>query len=325
MSNPVVGVDGAVYFAHTVSYLQSVSAGLAPRWQFFDGSMIDNMVPSPANTTLFAAVRPANGVPGEARAFSPATGAVLWTYNLGSENGFNIVLDGRARFSPDGNTAYSGSSIPGQTIDPYSYLYAFDMTAASAVSAASVSLNPATVAGGASSQGTVILTGPAPTGGAAVSLTSSNSNVACPPPTVTVPTGATSAKFTVTTVPVGITFNVTVGATYGAMTAKSQLTVNPGSSVALSSLTLNPTTVRGSTRSTGTVRLTGAAPDGGTVVTLQSSNPAIASVRASITVPAGASSVTFAIRTSRVSSTGNVTISASYNGVTKTAVLTVTR
>jgi hypothetical protein len=325
MGNPAVGPDGAVYFAQTMATLQSLSSSLAPRWQFNDGSSIGSPVVSPTNTNLFAGVQPANGVPGEARAFNPSTGAVLWTYNLGSENGFNIVLDSRARYTPDGRTAYVGSSIPGQSSNGYSYLYAFDTSSASSVSAASVTLNPSTVTGGTSSQGTVTLTGPAPAGGAVVGLTSSNSDVATPPPTVIVPAGATSAKFTVTTASVGITFNVTINATYGSATVKSQLTVNPASAVALSSLTLNPARVRGGASSTGTVRLTGAAPTGGAVVTLQSSSPGVAAVPASVTVAAGAVSATFTVHTARVITTRNVTISTKYAGVTKTALLTVTR
>jgi hypothetical protein len=42
-------------------------------------------------------------------------------------------------------------------------------------------------------------------------------------------------------------------------------------------------------------------------------------------VAAGASSTTFTVRTTRVITTRNATISAKYAGVTKTAVLTVTR
>ena len=324
MGNPAVGSDGAVYFAQTMATLQSLSSSLAPRWQFNDGSSIGSPVISPTNTTLFAGVQPQNGVPGEARVFNPSTGAVLWTYNLGSENGFNIVLDSRARYTPDGTTAYVGSSIAGQSVNAYSYLYAFDTSSASSVSAASVTLNPSTVTGGTSSQGTVTLTGPAPAGGAVVGVTSSNSDVARPPATVTVPAGATSAKFTVTTTSVGITFNVTISASYGSATVESQLTVNPASAVALSSVALSPTRVRGGTPSTGTVRLTGPAPNGA-VVTLQSSSPGTASVPASVTVAAGASSAMFTVRTTRVITTRNVTISAKYAGVTKTAVLTVTR
>ncbi len=67
---------------------------------------------------------------------------------------------------------------------------------------ASVTLNPTSVTGGSSATGTVALTGPAPSGGLAVSLSSNNSDVATVPATVTLPAGATPATFIVRSLPV---------------------------------------------------------------------------------------------------------------------------
>src|SRR4029077_11253655 len=63
---------------------------------------------------------------------------------------------------------------------------------------ASVTLNPTSVQGGISSTGTVMLSGKAPSGGAAVSLSSRNPGAQVPA-SVTVTAGATTATFTVTT------------------------------------------------------------------------------------------------------------------------------
>jgi hypothetical protein len=93
--------------------------------------------------------------------------------------------------------------------------------------------------------------------------------------------------------------------------------------VTLSTLSLNPATVIGGNSSQGTVTLTGAAPSGGAVVTLSSSNAAVAGVPASVTIAGGATSATFAVTTVSVSASAPVTISASF-GVTRTATLTVT-
>jgi hypothetical protein len=91
-------------------------------------------------------------------------------------------------------------------------------------------------------------------------------------------------------------------------------------------LSLNPTTVNGGNKSTGTVTLSGPAPIGGLSVTLSSSSAKIASVPSSITVPAGATSKTFIVSTKRPPSNDTtVTISATGLGVTKEATLTVTR
>jgi hypothetical protein len=71
------------------------------------------------------------------------------------------------------------------------------------------------------------------------------------------------------------------------------------------------------------VTLSGAAPTGGATVTLTSSNTTAAQVPASVTVAAGATTVTFSVTTSSVTSSTSVTLSGSYNGSTKTAPLTV--
>ncbi len=61
------------------------------------------------------------------------------------------------------------------------------------------------------------------------------------------------------------------------------------------------------------------------MVSLASSDIAVAAVPSAVTVPAGATSATFTVSTSSVSSDRTVTISASYAGVTKTTTLTVKR
>src|SRR5437016_4998971 len=101
------------------------------------------------------------------------------------------------------------------------------------------------------------------------------------------------------------------------------LPVTPTSPPAVSSLTLNPTSVVGGLQSsTGTVTLSGPAPAGGAQVMLSSSNGA-ASVPSSVTVPAGSSSATFTVNTSIVLLSTSATISASYNSTTQTASLAI--
>lgn len=100
----------------------------------------------------------------------------------------------------------------------------------------------------------------------------------------------------------------------------------PGSAstLALSSLGLNPASVTGGAQSsTGTVTLSGPAPAEGAQVLLASSNTAVAQTPSSVTVAAGVTSATFTISTSAVSTAAGATITASYAGTTKTATLTV--
>ena len=183
------------------------------------------------------------------------------------------------------------------------------------------SVNPTSVPGGTSATGTVTLGSAAPTGGIAVSLSSSLPGAVSVPATVTVPAGATSASFTATTFAVGNTTAQLV-ATLGDTMLFAALGVTQASSVTLSTLTLNPTTVAGGSSSTGTVTLSAAAPTGGAVVNL-SDNSAAATVPASVTVSAGTTSRTFSVTTSVVASPTPITISGSFGGATRSATLTV--
>ena len=211
--------------------------------------------------------------------------------------------------------------------DPNPAVLLFDQSYVTppSVSLSSLSLNPTSVTGGNSSTGTVTLSGPAPSGGAQVTLSSTNTAVASVPSSVTVAPGATSASFTVSTSAVAASTTITISASYGGATRSASLTVNPAAPPppTLSSLTLNPTSVVGGLQSsTGTVTLSAPAPAGGATVLLSSSNGA-ASVPSSVFVPAGATSATFTVNTSIVLISTSATISASYNGTTRTATLGV--
>src|ERR1700704_4906177 len=211
--------------------------------------------------------------------------------------------------------------------DPNPAILAFELSsvpASSSLSLSSLSLKPTSVAGGNSSTGTVTLSGPAPTGGAQVAL-SSNNGAASVPPNVTIAAGATSATFAVSTSAVASSTTVTITAAYSGATRTASLTVTaaPPPPPTLSSLSLNPTSVAGGNSSTGTMMLSGPAPAGGAQVALSSNNGA-ASVPPNVTVAAGATSATFAVSTSAVASSTTVTITAAYSGTSRTASLTVT-
>jgi hypothetical protein len=185
----------------------------------------------------------------------------------------------------------------------------------------SVALSPASIVGGVSTTfNKVNLTGPAPAGGIVVTLTSSVLGVGVPA-SVTVAAGATASSFfTITTSAVAAPTGVTISASYHGVIKTASLTVNP---VALLSITLSPASVVGGVSSTANkVTLNAPAPAGGILVNL-SSDPGVG-VPASVTVAAGATtSPVFTITTSPVATPTVVTIFASYNGVTKTANLTV--
>jgi hypothetical protein len=100
-----------------------------------------------------------------------------------------------------------------------------------------------------------------------------------------------------------------------------KLTVVP----ALASVTASPASVKGGVaNSTGTVNMNHVAGAVLPKVTLTSSNPAAASVPATVTVPLNASKSNFVVTSHAVAATKNVTITAKWNGTTKTTVVTVT-
>src|SRR3989449_5691369 len=210
--------------------------------------------------------------------------------------------------------------------DPNPAILDFELSSSAPASVAlsSLTLNPTNVVGGNSSTGTVTLSGAAPSGGAQVTLSSSNTTAGRVPSSVTDAARATSATCTISTSAVTASTTVSISGAYGGVTRSASLTVTPAPPPAptLSSLTLNPANVFGGQSSTGTVTLTGPAPAGGAQVFLSSNNGA-ARVPSSVMVPAGATSATFTVNTSFVLISTSATISASYNGTTRTATLAV--
>jgi hypothetical protein len=128
MSVPTVGPDGRVYFGQSLSYLQGVTGDFVPLWTFFDGSILSYPVVSPANDIVFTGGAPNYGVPGFVRAFSTSSGQLLWSLDLGVENGGNQNMESIPRFTPDGSTVYFGTVILGGTGSPFCFLYALDTT-----------------------------------------------------------------------------------------------------------------------------------------------------------------------------------------------------
>jgi uncharacterized protein (TIGR03437 family) len=172
-------------------------------------------------------------------------------------------------------------------------------------------------------RGTVTIAASAPIMGATtVQLQSSNSS-ATVPYSVVIPSGQTSASFTITTAAVAVAQTVTITAAYGSLRQTAMLTVNPPASATLTGLTVSPGYVTGGTNATGTVTLGAAAPVTGITVTLQSSSLGYAQVPGFVTVQPGATTASFTIQTYHVTSTQTVTITASAGGITQTATLTV--
>ncbi len=171
--------------------------------------------------------------------------------------------------------------------------------------------NPAYSSG--QSKGTVTLSGAAPAGGAAVSI-SYNGTVFT---TATVAAGATSAVFYVNWGAVTTSATYTMGAAYNGTTVTTSVTVKP-TSVTIVSLAYTPNPVTGGQNTVGKVKLSAAAPAGGAVITLSGA------VSYSFVVPAGATSATYTQPTGTVTQNTTYTFHAAYNGASVDATLTAT-
>jgi hypothetical protein len=174
-------------------------------------------------------------------------------------------------------------------------------------SVSSVTVAPTTVTGETSSTGTVTLNGPAGPSGAIVALSSTTSEAAVPS-SVKVVAGASAAIFTVNTVAVSSSGVATIGASYNSSSASSGLTLSPAS---LSGLAISVPLLLGGTSATGAVQLASPAGPYGDVVKLSSSTSE-AGVPSTVKVAAGATSATFPITTTAVSSDSVATFTATY-------------
>ncbi|MEO8133544.1 MAG: hypothetical protein ABI831_06190 [Betaproteobacteria bacterium] len=191
---------------------------------------------------------------------------------------------------------------------------------------AAVTASPNPVVGGNPSTGTVTLGAGAPAGGATVALASSDPAITVPG-MVTVGAGNASATFGIATSVVTSTVAATLSATYNGTTKATVFTATPApvSTPNLASLAVSPGSVTGGSPSSATVRLSAAAPAGGITVALGTSNAALATMPPTVLVPAGATAASVTVTTRSTRKTTTASLTATYAGVTRTAVLTVKR
>ncbi len=191
---------------------------------------------------------------------------------------------------------------------------------ASRAVAPSFTVSPAAFEGGTTVTGTVNLGTTAPAGGATVTLSSSVPALVTVPARVVIPAGSASTTVSITSVGTTTQTAVAVTATFPSGTAVANLTVLASPTVA--SLSVSPASIVAGNPATGTVTLTGAAPQGGASVALSSSDPGT-TVPVTVVVAAGATTANFAVSTAVNTVTSIVTLSAAYHGSTQTTQLTV--
>lgn len=182
----------------------------------------------------------------------------------------------------------------------------------------SIVLSPSTVVAGASTTGTVNLSGPTGPGGATVYLGSNSDAIV--PSSVSIAQGQTSASFTMTALGANAQETDVIQAALSGHEESAKLTITPATLVLLS---ISPSILLGGNTSTGTVSMNGPAGVKGVAVDLESNNAA-ATVPKSVKIAAGQSEVSFTVKTVAVSSQKIATITAKAAAATKTASLTIT-
>ncbi len=178
-----------------------------------------------------------------------------------------------------------------------------------------VSVSPLTVNSGGNTTVSIQLSAAAPSGGAVISLTSGNPTAFPLPASYLVPAGQTSISFTNRAGTVSSLTSVAITAGYNGSSRQAQVSVNPAVSLpTVAYIEVNPSNLSGGNSATVTVNLSWAAPSGGAIVSLSSSNPSAFPLPPSCTVPAGQPWVSFSSMAGRISSPTSVTLTATYNG-----------
>ena len=284
---PVVA-DGVSFYPSTVA------AGSAAQFTVY----LNGPAPAGAAVSLVGSNPSALQVPGSVPVPAGATSVLVTATTGGISSQTSVTV----------TATYNGGSAQGSvTIYPLVLL--------------GFNLNPVEVTGGSNVAGTVEISGLAPSGGVNVSL-SSNSTLVQLPPTVNIPQGSASASFTATTSAVSSVNNVALTASCNGVSYSLPLTLVPPLPY-LASLSFSPATVNSGSTATGTVTLTSPAPIEGSTVTLTGSFQAIAPVTNAVTVQPGATTATFAVNTSPIGFIAPVNVTATYNGQTQIAVVTV--
>jgi trimeric autotransporter adhesin len=191
---------------------------------------------------------------------------------------------------------------------------------ATAATVASVAAFPAVAASGDPVTVDVSLTSSAPPGGLTVAL-SSDTPALPVPATASVPAGSSLVQVPTTAGAVGATTVAHLTASFSGTTVSGRVEIDPTRD--LTGIVVSPTTTDGTKGSTGQVTVSVPADGSNYTVALQSSNPSIADVPATVAFLNGEQTASFPISTTAVASPTDVTITAGAGSRTIAATLTV--
>jgi hypothetical protein len=181
-------------------------------------------------------------------------------------------------------------------------------------------VNP--VEGGFNTVGSIVLNIPAQSGGAVVTLTSSNPALVTVPASVTVPQYNTGIGFNVTTASVDEVTLVPVTASLNGQSFTTSVSLNPAPVISVSGVTMPE--IVGGQNFTGTLTLNNFPRNAeGATITLTSQDTSAVQVPATVVVPQGVTSIIFTGTSSVVDGIKNVGVKASYNGSEVTGTISV--
>jgi hypothetical protein len=175
---------------------------------------------------------------------------------------------------------------------------------------ARIELPAARIFGGFPTTVTVTLDGPAPAGGAAVSLIDSSRRLQFSANPVTVPAGQSSAVVNATTSSVSDPSQTTVIGSFRNESQSASLSLEP---LFIDTCQSGPSSIAGGTSITCSLAIATqgmTAPRGGIQFNVRSSNPAVLSAPASVTIPEGQTSASVQITTQPV--TANTTVQLTF-------------
>ena len=271
------------------------------------------------------------GLAGEVHADGEIWSAVLWQIRgiVGPARADKLIIESQFMLSPTATFADGACAI----LDANQALYTgtdqdairkvfTDRGILSNIKVKSLKLSATTVAGCKSVNATIKLSKPAPAGGARICLESTNT-AAQVPSTVTFPAGKSSVTVAIPTTAVTSTVTGTISALSGGASKSAPLTVRP---FGVESLVLSAKSVVGPGSVTAAVTLecpvSGAI--GSLAVAMSSSDPATAAPdQPTLVFAVGEQTRTMPVNAADVARQKPVTISASANGTSRKAKLTV--
>jgi len=194
------------------------------------------------------------------------------------------------------------------------------------VALSGLTIAPTSVIGGSmSATGTITLTDSAPEGGVVVTLTSSKPAAATVPSTAVIPAGSQIGTFTVTTKAVASTSLVTISGKYLTVTKTANVSIEPpGRTVPLGSLKATPTVVCGGVICNLELKLRAPAPPEGIAIAIELSDKRLGTVPAIVHIDEGKLSTVFQVRTSEVTASQGLRVTAKSGSGSVTTDITLT-